>query len=181
VIAARAFPPPRPAWQQAARPFDSRFSEHGTHVAGIAAGNRTVVPAVGRSPLSGVAPRAYLGNYKVLTIPTASGVGLDGNAAEIAAGIEAAVRDGMDVINLSLGEPEIEPTRDLVVEAINAAADAGVVPAVAAGNDYDEFGDGSVGSPGSAAKAITAGSVSSGRSGAPGAISSFSSGGPTPV
>lgn len=181
VIAARAFPPPTPAWSEASRPFDARLSYHGTHVAGIAAGNRITVPAVSRNPISGIAPRAYLGNYKVLTIPTASGVGLDGNSPEIAAGIEAAVRDGMDVINLSLGEPEIEPGRDLVVQAINAAADAGVVPAIAAGNDYDEFGDGSVGSPGSAAKAITAGSVSSGRSGQVGAISSFSSGGPTPV
>ena len=30
--------------------------------------------------------------------------------------IEAAVADGMNVINLSLGEPEIEPSRDLVVD-----------------------------------------------------------------
>ena len=180
VIAARAFPPPNAGWEQAGRPFDSRNSEHGTHGAGIAAGNRTTAPAA-RGPISGVAPRAFLGNYKVLTVPTASGVGLDGNAPEIVAGIEAAVKDGMDVINLSLGEPEIEPSRDLVVQAINAAADAGVVPAIAAGNDYDDFGDGSVSSPGSAAKAITAASVSSGRSGTVDSISSFSSGGPTPV
>ena len=58
--------------------------------------------------VSGVAPRAYIGNYQVLTIPTAA-FGLDGNSPEIVAGIEAAVRDGMDVINLSLGEPEITP------------------------------------------------------------------------
>ena len=152
VIAARAFPPPNPGWEQAGRPFDSRNSEHATHVAGIAAGNRiTAPPGVARGPVSGIAPRAFLGNYKVLTIPTASNVGLDGNAPEIVAGIEAAVKDGMDVINLSLGEPEIEPSRDIVVQAINAAADAGVVPAIAAGNDYDEFRDGSVSSPGSAA------------------------------
>jgi aspartate/methionine/tyrosine aminotransferase len=56
----------------------------------------------------------------VLTYPTKN-FGLNGNAPEIAAGIEAAVKDGMDVINLSLGEPEIEPARDLVVAAINAA------------------------------------------------------------
>ena len=95
----------------------------------------------------------------MLTVPTEN-FGLNGNAPEIAAGIEAAVRDGMDVINLSLGEPEIEPTRDLVVTAINAAADAGVVPAIAAGNDFDDFGNGSISSPGSAAKAITAAAVS---------------------
>ena len=54
----------------------------------------------------------------------------------------------MDVINLSLGEPEIEPSRDIVVLALEAAARAGVVPVVAAGNDFDELGRGSIGSPG---------------------------------
>ena len=179
VIAARAFPPASPKWRHASKPFDPQLSEHGTHVAGIAAGNRIVPP--GRAAVSGVAPGAYLGNYKVLTIPTASGVGLDGNSPEIAAGIEAAVRDGMDVINLSLGEPEIEPSRDLVVQAINAAAEAGVVPAIAAGNDFSEFGFGSIGSPGSAARAITAGAVNGGRSRAPGSMTVFSSSGPTPI
>ena len=173
VVAARAFPPPSPKWRYAALPFDPQHSVHGTHVAGIAAGNPV---SVSGRPLSGVAPRAYIGNYKVLTIPTASNVGLDGNSPEIAAGIEAAVRDGMDVINLSLGEPEIAPARDLVVQAINAAADAGVVPAIAAGNDYDAFGRGSLASPGSAEKAITAAAVTKA-----GAIADFSSSGPTPL
>ena len=61
----------------------------------------------------------------------------------------------MDVINLSLGEPEVEPTRDVVVQAIDDAADAGVVPVIAAGNDNDDAGRGSIGSPGTAPKAIT--------------------------
>src|SRR5881392_4430205 len=98
-------------------------------------------------PVSGVAPRAYLGNYKVLTVPT-PGVGLNGNSPEIVKGIDAAVAHGMNVINLSLGEPEIDPNRDIVVKAINAAAQAGVVPAIAAGNDFSDFGYGSVSSPG---------------------------------
>ena len=54
----------------------------------------------------------------------------------------------MDVINLSIGEPEVEPSRDLVALALDAAAAAGVVPVVAAGNDFDEFGRGSLSSPG---------------------------------
>ena len=95
-------------------------------------------------------------------MPTVAGVGLNGNSPEIAKGIETAVRDGMDVINLSLGEPEIDPGRDLVVQAINGAAAAGVVPVVAAGNDYAEFGGGSVTSPGSAADAITVAAVTAG-------------------
>ena len=86
-----------------------------------------------------------------------SNVGLDGNSPEIAAAIEAAVQDGMDVINLSIGEPEIPPSRDLVVRAIDGAAAAGVVSTVSAGNDFEAFGRGSVSSPGSAASAITVG------------------------
>ena len=66
----------------------------------------------------------------------------------------------MDVINLSLGEPEVEPTRDIVVTAIDGAAAAGVVPVIAAGNDFDEFGYGSVSSPGNAPGAITVAAVS---------------------
>ena len=123
---------------------------------------------------------AYIGNYKVLTIPT-SNFGLDGNAPEIAAGIEAAVRDGMNVINLSLGEPEIQPQRDIVVQAIEAAAAAGVVPVIAAGNEYDDGGRGTVGSPGSAPDAITVAASTESGTGPPDEIASFSSSGPTPV
>ena len=179
VIVARAFPPPRPAWRHASKPFDPQHSSHGTHVAGIAAGNANTPAEGGR--ISGVAPRAYLGNYKALTIPTDANVGLDGNSPQLVAAIEAAVADGMDVINLSLGEPEIEPTRDIVAEALGAAARAGVVPVVAAGNDFDQFGRGSVSSPGSTPEAITVGAVSTTRSGPPGVVASFSSGGPTPL
>ena len=175
VIAARAFPAPETTWQYAKLPFDPKQSEHATHVAGIAAGDYTPNAIAGRGPLSGVAPRAYIGNYKVLTYPTEN-FGLNGNAPEIAAGVEAAVKDGMDVINLSLGEAEIDPARDLVTTAINAAADAGVVPVIAAGNDFEDFGRGSVSSPGNAAKAITAAAVTKQL-----AIASFSSSGPTPI
>jgi subtilisin family serine protease len=176
VIVARAFPPPSAGWRNARKPFDPVFSEHGTHVAGIAAGNAGT-RAAGRV-VGGVAPGAYLGNYKVLTVPTVAGVGLNGNSPEIAKGIEMAVRDGMDVINLSLGEPEIEPSRDLVVRALEGAAAAGVVPVVAGGNDYAEFGGGSITSPGSAARAITVAAVTPDRQPL---LAEFSSAGPTPV
>ena len=179
VIVARAFPPARPVWKHASKPFDPEFSSHGTHVAGIAAGNANTL-AEGRR-ISGVAPRAYLGNYKALTIPTDADVGLDGNSPELVAAIEAAVADGMDVINLSLGEPEIEPSRDIVVAALSAAARAGVVPVVAAGNDFSDFGAGSVSSPGSTPEAITVGAVSTSRSGPTNVIADFSAGGPTPL
>ena len=69
-------------------------------------------------------------------MPTAD-YGLDGNSPEIAKAIDQAVADGMNVINLSIGEPEVEPRRDIVVKALDNAAAAGVVPVVAAGNDFD--------------------------------------------
>jgi len=173
VIVQRTFTPPSPKWKYAKVPFDPDNSFHATHVAGIAAGDYGA-KALGNT-ISGVAPNAYLGNYKALTIPTPL-LGLDGNAAEIAAAIEAAVADGMNVINLSIGEPEVEPSRDIVVQAIDGAAAAGVVPVVAAGNDFSDFGYGSVSSPGNAPDAITVAAATSKN-----AIAGFSSAGPTPV
>jgi subtilisin family serine protease len=178
VIVARSFVPRGVAWPASRLPFDPQLSFHATHVAGIAAGNAGTLGPNGVR-LAGVAPGAYLGNYKVLTVPTEE-FGLNGNAPEIAAGIEAAVADGMDVINLSLGQPEIEPTRDLVAAAIEGAAAAGVPTVAAAGNEFGRFGLGSVGSPASAASAITVGALTTGRSGAV-TVSSFSSAGPAPV
>jgi subtilisin family serine protease len=177
VIVARAFPPPGASWRYARLPFDPVESEHATHVAGIAAGdNGTTAPGPsGPVKVSGVAPRAYLGNYRVLTIPTED-FGLDGNSPEIVAGIEQAVRDGMNVINLSLGEPEITPSRDIVVRAIDGAAAAGVVPVIAAGNDFQALGGGTIDSPGSAGGAITAAAATKS-----GTIAGFSSAGPTPI
>ncbi|MDP9337209.1 MAG: S8 family serine peptidase, partial [Actinomycetota bacterium] len=180
VIVARAFAPPSPKWKYASLPFDPENSEHGTHVAGIAAGdNGTKATAYpGQPTVSGIAPKAYIGNYKALTIPT-PGFGLDGNAPEIAKAIEQAVADGMNVINLSIGEPEIDAARDIVVRAIDGAAQAGVVPCIAAGND-GENGKGSISSPGSAPLAITAAAATTGRGAAPDIIAGFSSIGPTP-
>jgi subtilisin family serine protease len=175
VIVQRVFPAPSPKYSFASVPFDpsQNGSFHATHVAGIAAGDHNTQD--GALFLSGVAPDAQLGNYKALTIPT-PGFGLDGNSAEIAAAIEAAVSDGMNVINLSLGEPEISPSRDFVVHAIEAAAQAGVVPVIAADNQFDEYGYGSISSPANSPSAITVAATT-----LSGTIADFSSGGPTPV
>jgi subtilisin family serine protease len=177
VIVARAFAPPGASWPHANAPFDPNNSGHGTHVAGIAAGNAGTPTSIG-PVVSGVAPRAYIGNYRVMTVPSEN-VGLNGNAPEIVRGIEAAVADGMDVINLSLGEPEVEPTRDVVALALDAAAAAGVVPVAAAGNSRAAFGQGSVGSPASAARAIAVGAAAAERTGT--AIAAFSSAAPSPL
>ena len=100
VIVARAFPAPG-AGKPATLPLDRRPSFHGTHVAGIAAGDAgTTAPAGPDHPpstgLSGVAPRAWLGNYRVFTVPTP--VGDDAYTPEIVAAFEAAVarRHGRD-------------------------------------------------------------------------------------
>jgi subtilisin family serine protease len=178
VIVARAFSPKTPKYANAMRPFDPTMSFHALHVAGIAAGDDSTITRTGLR-LSGIAPRAYLGNYKALTMP--SQFGLNGNSPELAAAVEAAVRDGMNVLNFSVGETEIEPKRDIVVRAFNAAADAGVVSAVSAGNDFAEFGFGSIGSPANAAKVITAAASTGGHGSAEDdALAGYSSGGPTP-
>jgi minor extracellular serine protease Vpr len=163
IIAARAFAPPGGSARMRTA-FDPDGSEHGTHVAGIAAGLSGISGESGGvtiTGLSGVAPHAYLGSYRVLTTPTPS-FGLDGNGPEIARAIDRAVADGMDVLNLSLGEPEVETANDLVARAIHGAALAGVVTVVAAGNSGEDLGGGSVSSPGSAPDAITVAATSVG-------------------
>ena len=176
VIVARSFPPPG-VNRLASAPFTSGESPHGTHVAGIAAGDPETRASGGRV-VSGVAPRAYIGNYKVF-VPTASGLSPNANAPEIVAAVEAAVRDGMDVINFSGGESEIEPSRDIVARALDAAAAAGVVPVVAAGNSDLDEGAGSVSSPASSAQAISVAAV--GFQGNASYHADFSSVGPTPL
>lgn len=162
VIVARAFPGPH-AGEAGRLPLDPASSFHGTHVAGIAAGDAgTTAPAGADHPrvtgLSGVAPRAWLGNYRVFTVPTP--IGHVANTPEIVAAFEAAVADGMDVINFSGGGAETDPANDALVEALHNVVAAGVVPVIAAGNDRDDFGDGSVGSPGTAPDAIAVAAVS---------------------
>ena len=179
VIAARSFAPPGAQNPRAGVPVDGDNSSHGTHVAGIAAGNPRTQSSGGRV-VSGVAPRAHLGNYRAL-VGTDSGLSPNGNAPEIVAAIEAAVRDGMDVLNLSIGEPEIEPRRDVVALALDAAAAAGVVSVVAAGNDFNDLGAGTVSSPANSAAAITVAAFEVGGSQQPGTHADFSSVGPTTI
>jgi subtilisin family serine protease len=162
VIVAKVFPGPN-SGAPGRLPLDPDSSFHGTHVAGIAAGvSGTTAPAGTDHPqvtgLSGVAPKAWLGNYRVFTVPTP--VGHVANTPEIIAAFEAAVADGMNVINFSGGGPQVEPANDALIEAVHNVAAAGVVPVIAAGNDRDDFGTGSTGSPGTAPDAISVAAVS---------------------
>ena len=162
VIVARSYPGPG-SGKPGQLPFDPKASFHATHVAGIAAGVAgTTAPAGPDHPevkgLSGVAPRAYLGNYRVFNAPTPAG-----NSAftpQIVAAFEDAVSDGMDVINFSGGGPMNDPANDALVEAVHNVVAAGVVPVISAGNDRDDFGLGSVGAPGSAPDSISVAAVS---------------------
>ncbi len=142
---------------------DPRVSFHGTHVAGIAAGNAATTAPAGRdhpltTGLQGVAPRAQIGNYRVFNVPTP--IGHVGNTAEIIAAFESAVRDGMDVINFSGGGPQTDPQTDALVEAVRNVAAAGLVPVISAGNDRDQYGLGSAGSPGASPEAISVAALS---------------------
>jgi minor extracellular serine protease Vpr len=163
VIVARAFPGPG-SGRQGRLALWRPGSFHGTHVAGIAAGvSGTVVAAGPDHPavtgLSGIAPRAWIGNYRVFNVPTLTG-GLDAFTPEIVLAFEAAVNDGMDVINFSGGGPEADPASDALIQALENVVAAGVVPVISAGNDRDDFGFGSVGSPSNAPSAISVAAAS---------------------
>src|SRR2546430_16740748 len=99
-------------------------------------------------------PRSTLFPYTTLFRSTPAGMVAD--TPEIVDAFEFAVRDGMDVINFSGGGPATEPANDALIAAVRNVVAAGVVPVIAAGNDRDSFGLGTVGSPGSAPDAITA-------------------------
>jgi minor extracellular serine protease Vpr len=143
--------------------FDPLSSFHATHVAGIAAGDAGTTAPAGRdhpltTGLSGVAPRAWIGSYRVFNVP--SPIGDIATTAEIIAAFEAAVADGMDVINFSGGGPMTDPSHDALVPAVHNVVGAGVVPVISAGNDREDFGLGTVGSPSTAPDAISVAAVS---------------------
>src|SRR5437870_661795 len=126
--------------------------DHGTHTAGIAAGvtgHDAVVNGVTIDDMSGIAPGAWLGNYNVCP-----GNVLNARSEDILNAVDAAVADGMDVLNLSLGGG-YHGNNDLLAIGLDNAVDAGVTVAVAAGNSGP--GPGTLESPGRARKIITVG------------------------
>ncbi len=152
---------------------------HGTAVAMIAAGRRIQTPA---GTLSGIAPRARLGVYKVFGAPGVNGYAKD---SALIFAVDDAIEDGMDILNLSLGNLPFVPWdasgRDCGIVDSNAPCDPvttavqravldfGRVVVVAAGN----FGfagaqhfpaKGTINSPGHAPAAITVGSTTNSES-----------------
>jgi serine protease AprX len=125
---------------------------HGTHVAATIVGDGD-----GRADklYKGVAPEGALVGVKVLA---GNGSGTD---AGVIAGVQWAVANkdlyGIEALNLSLGGDGCSDGSDLLSAAVNAAHDAGLVVAVAAGNEGP--GTCTVSSPAAAAKAITVGAM----------------------
>jgi uncharacterized protein (TIGR03437 family) len=114
---------------------------HGTAIAMIAAGVQTTGPL---GSITGVAPKAFLGNYKVFGSP---GVNEYTSWSAWHLALTDAVNDGMDIVTLSLGEgdPAIfapldqDPVAcggpcDVYTQAVESATVMGTLVVAAAGN-----------------------------------------------
>jgi len=127
---------------------------HGTHTATTAAGNSTSASIFGTliGDVEGMAPRARIAVYKACWLrPFQTRASC--NTSDLARAIDAAVADGVDVINYSIGNSmrEITAPDDI---ALMAATKAGVVAVVAAGNEGPNLA--TIGSPAGAPWVITA-------------------------
>ncbi len=152
----------------AAKVFNNRIStfhytaealqEHGTHVSGtIACDFDTPVSINGVTVphgISGVAPRALLGNYNVFP-----GDVTNARSEDIYTAMETAYEDGFDIENMSLGGG-FHGVLDLDSQAVDNLDQAGMVVAVAAGNSGPGYF--TVESPGRAERALTAGAATVG-------------------
>jgi uncharacterized protein (TIGR03437 family) len=123
---------------------------HGTAVASAAAGYPV---SGGTVPIWGVAPKAYLGNYKVYGSPEVNDSLYEDVAIQA---LDDAVNDGMDIVNLSSGFQAFTGATDIgatcgysageycdpVGFAFEQAARAGTVIVVASGDDGTNYGAG---------------------------------------
>ena len=110
---------------------------HGTEVVGIIAAD---------GELKGIAPKSSIIAYKV---------SVDGNSVSpqlIIKAIEQAIKDEVDIINISLG---VNRTNSKIDQAVNAAIESGIVVVTAAGNDGP--GLSTIGTPGKNVNVITVG------------------------
>lgn len=120
---------------------------HGTHVAGIVAGNGKK----SEGKVQGVAPDAKLVGVRIETME------------EAIAGVDWVVAHKdefhIGVINISLGEtPTLPASQDPWCQAVQRAVEAGLTVVVAAGNEGKQ-GPQSISTPGIAPNAITVGGV----------------------
>ena len=148
---------------------------HGTAIAMIAAGAQNTGPV---GTIQGIAPKAFLGNYKIFGSPGLN----DGSIfAAVNQALEDALRDGMDVVTLSLSEGnpvtqgplDVDPDPnacggqcDVLAQAVENAIANGMLVVVSAGNSGNigklSQALGSIHTPGTAPSAITVGAAFNG-------------------
>lgn len=128
VIVARGYMPAGDA------PHSNDDAGHGTGVAAVAAGGRAETLL---GPVNGVAPAAYIGNYKMLTNETSQ---LSGDDSLILA-LEDAAADGMDVVNLSLHTDRrlLRPEDDIYTDICERMVAMGVMVIRSTGNEGPEW------------------------------------------
>jgi len=102
-----------------AGPFDDSWNSHGTHVAGI------IAAELNGNGVVGVAPQASL--YAIKTLDNSG----NGYLSDVIAGIEWAIANNIDIINMSLGLRRDSPA---LAEACTKAYEAGILLVAAAGN-----------------------------------------------
>ncbi|XP_074581162.1 LOW QUALITY PROTEIN: subtilisin-like protease SBT1.2 [Curcuma longa] len=104
---------------------------HGTHTLSTAAGGKVAsasVLGVGAGDAHGMAPRAHVAAYKVCWFNGCY-------SSDILAGMDDAIRDGVDVLSLSLGGFPIPLFEDSIAIGSFRATERGVVVVAAAGNN----------------------------------------------
>jgi serine protease AprX len=133
-------------------PYDD--NGHGTHVAGIIAGNGTE----SNGKYRGVATDSNIIGVKVLDKDGA------GNISDVLAGIQWILdnrkRYNIRIINLSVGMKDVEGEKSALVRGVNAAWDNGLIVVAAAGNNGPDAS--TITTPGISRKIITVGSSDDG-------------------
>ncbi len=141
---------------------------HGTHVAGIAAGDGSASQGLYR----GVAPEAEILVAKVLADDGS------GDASDVIAGLEWAMEQGAQVACLSLGGSQAGDGTDALSTLCDELSEKGLVICVAAGNSGPR--PGTIGPPGCAREVISVGAADTPRNeGGTVRVADFSSRGPT--
>lgn len=117
---------------------------HGSHTASTAAGNVDVPASIDGTSfgtITGVAPAAKIAAYKVCWTGNDPTVTTDDGCAtsDILAAIDAAVNDGVDVINFSIGGGAAQTTVSATDQAFLGAAAAGIFVSASAGNAGPDY------------------------------------------
>ena len=130
---------PRNQWSPAEFASARDGVGHGSHTSSTAAGDYGVkaklfTQSVGR--ITGIAPAAKIATYKALWATAANPTEASGATSDILSAIDHAVKDGVDVINYSVGPQggDTDIIDPIALAFLNAAA-SGVFVAAAGGND----------------------------------------------